>query len=709
MRLPNIQPSPRATVTVPRLCGGLNLWDQPEQVGDNQLTACNNVWWHDGALQTRPGLRKTVTFTDDYNICRSLNERELLLTSYHDYIDEGEDVNKLYGTLIRSDGTVQPLGDVKNCWEQFYEDGCALGIRTNRAKTNGYDWVWHTCSGGYRNEAIGYNEEQKRWDTVELYVPLLMMNGKGNKSTTEGKSTMVEAVNLLTQSCRCTYTTDGVSDRYDLPLPMVYDKTTVTLTLYDEAAVTRTVSMWGYSAFFEQPYAPQLLGLDAAKYSSVRLKVILSNNAVHFEAYGTPVGGGTETKIDGFVLPAVDGERGNNLDVTTGLNGKRFYGNINAEPSWTMLSRMTKAVWYGGGRSGLDTGAHLFVTGNEQFPNLLHWSDVNNPLYFPENNYAYVGEDSSPITALAKQGELLVIFREHDIYCVQYVAGEVPTAQQLEDGEVIETTVHKSYFPITQLHPNIGCDCPDTVRLVNNKLVWLTSDGRVHILTAASQYSERNVRQASPLIEQALRSHTKAELQAALAGEYEGYYVLLVGNKLYLMDCQTAAFTSFQYYSREETAQKALPWYVWTLPPHVYSGLVYDGEGLTLVAEDGEGCSALYTFGGDSDDGEPIESSFTTKLFRFEEGNSRMSIGRLQLCVGDAAGCRITVQYVTEQGTTEDGYLLECDGGHHGALRRYPLTPHLRMVDCFGLTLTARQPMTVAGLQINYKKQGVVR
>jgi hypothetical protein len=47
---------PRAyTVSVDRLDGGLDLSFPPERVEDNRLTACDNVYFKDGFLRTRPG------------------------------------------------------------------------------------------------------------------------------------------------------------------------------------------------------------------------------------------------------------------------------------------------------------------------------------------------------------------------------------------------------------------------------------------------------------------------------------------------------------------------------------------------------------------------------------------------------------------------------------------------------------------------------
>ena len=68
----------------------------------------------------------------------------------------------------------------------------------------------------------------------------------------------------------------------------------------------------------------------------------------------------------------------------------------------------TQSIWYGGSTGGISGGSFLFMAGAE--PNKLIWSDVDNPLYFPENNYLRVGSDSEKITKLAKMGNNLVIF-----------------------------------------------------------------------------------------------------------------------------------------------------------------------------------------------------------------------------------------------------------------------------------------------------------
>ena len=106
--------------------------------------------------------------------------------------------------------------------------------------------------------------------------------------------------------------------------------------------------------------------------------------------------------------------------------------------------------------------------------------DVDNPLYFPENNYAYVGDSSQAATAFGKQSDMLVIFHSREMYYATYVAGGDFTAQDVIDGKIVDVTAYMAKFPITQINGEIGCDCPRTVQLCNNRLAWATSDGRVY-------------------------------------------------------------------------------------------------------------------------------------------------------------------------------------------------------------------------------------
>lgn len=70
-------------------------------------------------------------------------------------------------------------------------------------------------------------------------------------------------------------------------------------------------------------------------------------------------------------------------------------------------------VWRG--MESIACGTRLFLGSNteETNKNLVVWSDPDNPLYFPENNYFSVGENSSAVTGFGRQADMLVIFKEN--------------------------------------------------------------------------------------------------------------------------------------------------------------------------------------------------------------------------------------------------------------------------------------------------------
>ena len=56
MRLPIKRPISASILSLPDLSGGLNLRDGLSEILDNQLTECQNMWWRNGVLKTRPGI-----------------------------------------------------------------------------------------------------------------------------------------------------------------------------------------------------------------------------------------------------------------------------------------------------------------------------------------------------------------------------------------------------------------------------------------------------------------------------------------------------------------------------------------------------------------------------------------------------------------------------------------------------------------------------
>ncbi len=724
MRFPAMRGNPHYRIEVPQLNGGLNLSDPPQAVQDNQLTDAVNVWWHRGALRTRPGLEQKAAGelpagamgrTAHFYAANAVTEREQVIGAVRTQPAAPEKCS-FYGYSLGLDNGLQLLGEKHDVPTVNEEAPSCMGVKAAKNAGTGY---YFFLGGG----TILQEGENGQLAEVQPYIPTVLVNGKGvEKMAKEAdgglNGVLYEGYNLLTGAFKCTFSTDGESQYFQLPqkeLDSEYtDKKVYRIELQLKSS-TGTVSTVTYEATTKSagglmlsdqlPVTPAEIGLTESGYTDAYVQMMVLHGVGQIQV----VAGATKDgKQEIFAVPYV---RSNNLTVTA---WKTNAGDREK------ICRMTQNTWFGGDRSGVAGGTRLFVCGNPEHPNLMHWSDVNNPLYFPENNYAYIGGGDQAVTAFGKQGDLLVIYKEHEIYSAQYVAGQSYTKEDVISGRVTDVAAAAATFPITPLHSSIGCDCPMSVRLVNNKLVWAMSDAHIYMMPSVNQWSERNVRDITAMIRRRLEEQPAEQLKAAQAGEYNGYYTLLVGNTLYLLDAGNSAFQSYAYYSSEKKATRLLPWYTWTLPApteHTWAGMVSDGENIRLLAQEvqsgGPTGWIVCTLHGNTDNGAKIHSHFATKVWSFGRPERRKAVKELYFGLGNTEGTRVRVDYVTERGTYEDIYRAECTGGAaeydagYMVLRR--LTPNINLAQCFGLRFESDGAMAIDGVVLNYQIQGVMR
>lgn len=710
MRFKRMNKKAAVTVKLPSLNGGVNLYDIPTEAADNQLTACENVWWYKGALRTRPGYRKpSAAISYPASGRQVVNEREMLCTelfprgalegnylkAYHVDVAEGTKTIGLGGSDV-------VYGD---------SDQTVLGFRVPTAGNN--EWFF-LLSGGTILQ--GSTDNRDGLNTMEPYIPTVLINGYGDEGRTdysEPSGDVYQDYNMLTRVYKATYTTDGVSTRFCLLDADFGDDRTdndngwicghIKIIMADGSTVESDI--YTVDEHGDRYAHIDLGGITGAQvgdssYTDIQMTGNLDLNTkmveIEFSAK-VPVGDGETMEEYHLPLPKICS---NNIEITA-------YRDREYDEERETICKMTRCTWYGGSRSGLSGGSRLFVCGNPDEPNLLHWSGIEHPLYFPEHNYARVGNANEAITAFGKQGELLILFKEHQMYAAQYVAGEEDDYDFAQEGGVPITT-YAATFPVTPLHDSIGCDCPDTVRMVNNRLVWVNSSGHVYMLTATNQFSERNVRDISRNIAEDMAAQGEA-LKTAVSGEYEGYYMLAVGQRVYLLDTQNSAFASFNYYSSEDTARKALPWYIWQMP-FTIDGMVSDGTRILMTAPLS---AATYELGGDTDGENPIAAHFATKMFDFGMQDRTKSVGQIYIGAHVVPEGSVALTYLSEKGNRRDPY--EIDGGElaalgsEGGLRSTRLTPYMNLIQTFGIRVDATAAMAVDGITIKVRQQGVVR
>lgn len=602
MRHPQFAPARRVVATVPALCDGLNVGTAPFLIGDRQCADSQDMWWKDGALRCREGFSTTkervhFEYADDTTCYFTDADGYILALTSGDY-ESGADVS-----LCAYD----PNGNTTGVW---WSQNANRGFRGCLAPTGGTLQNAHSAllflSDG---TLMGIKASQNRFVdiTEEAYVPLRMANGVPAPSHTQTalSGDLLEGNNLLTSHFRCTFTTDGSGVYYYLPT--VSERSTLKVTLYLDS-VYRT---W------------ELSGDDVESALVAGLKLHFNRTTSCFWL----------TKEDGTPHPIKAGDSRNNLTVLA-QHSCRQSG---------LPYVMKFGTWFGGTAGG----TRLFLGGDKD--GYIAWSDLNNPLYFPESNYALVGTPGKPVTAFGKQGTALVLFKETEIYAAEYTAVEKITAENVQNGEVTDITATAT-FPVTALHSEIGCDLPKTVALCGNRLWWACRDGSVYALQSTGQFSQRNITRLSAPIEPLLRKNGAPKFSgASVRGER---YYLLWNDSVFVTETDDTP----AWYRFSTAATNAQPVSVFVKDNVLFLPAAYHGGDMPMMAMfllRGAADTRLEGSGANvSAVSVPIRGSVCTKQYDFGTPEKRKTVTRV--FAEATATSSVSVSYVTERGEIPD-------------------------------------------------------
>lgn len=598
MNLPTLAKNRRLTAVIPALTGGLDLSKAPWLIADDALSDCRNMWWRDGALRTRPGFFTAAE-------CRYDHDAEGSLSFYTDR----EGYTAAVGLTPTADGAVlQVYG--------YTPDGLSRALlyelNTDADMTvccvpAGSDLAPYTLLlyvGTEMIVALSPRTKVALDVTHRVYEPLLLTNGvpTADRTKTAVTGTLYEPKNRLTDRFRCEYTSDGVGIYYYLPLK--------TLTGVFRVQVVREDGTVEYFTVGESA------SVSAADDNDVSLFVNRITGMFYFRQNDSPV-----------ALPAEG----------TPNNVRVYGGQALTGPS---PFAMTFGTWYGGDRSGSEGGPRLFLGGSAGFPDTVIWSAVNNPFYFPQSSCAVVGDPGGTLTAFGKQDGALVLLKKNEIYLAENVK---------DDGAT---------FPLTPLNTAIGCDCPDTVALQDNRLVWACRDGSVYRLSSLTSAGSRGVVRIGdpvrPLIKNA------ATLCARV---YDGRFVLLADDRLLVLTAPT------------DGAWYRFDWHDPALTP---LGLCGEGETIRLAARESGGGVWWFALNGEQDvytgdtlTARPVQGMIRTKSYDFGAPETFKQVLGVAVEVAET----VIPAYVTERSVYTDRPHRP-DGG--GLVRATPNIPRCR-------------------------------
>lgn len=707
MRYPMINKQPRREVNVPQLSGGLNLRDSLTGTRDNQMTDCVNMWYKEGMLRTRPAIGNANSMLgslDDIEktkVFYDIAKDDAVLVSYcAKTVAGGANFNFFW----QNKDSLTFVGGFTDYFYAMDEE-----IEYFVTEKNG---VLYCYTGKFNIYKCEFKTESNVWKLVEqaeMYVPTVMAYCKATNNGLNYTGTMFEGYNLLTDSYKMIYSTINLNDVEDGVTWMRYPYISKLPDGVETTIIARHTTKEGV---FCEHKAVWTGGKDLRCYEITdeepkdKLYLYVTEYHVHLV---------TEQGTNKIATVKKEDYIEDNLEIEVIVTPDKTNGRFKK------LFNMTQSIWFGGAANGIKDGSRLFLCGNtaENEGALVIWSSVDKPLYFPENNYVYVGNKAHPVTAFGKQGENLIIFKEKSTYYSYYNVNDNITADDLINQSVVDYEANSAIFPMIQLNANIGCDCPDTVQLCRNRLVWLNSEGRAYTLVSANQYSEMTIYPVSDMIEQRIKAtYSTEQLKAATSHDFEGHYVLMIGCDAYVMDYNSYGYIHIYSYSKTEDANSLIPWYYWKFSIQGENVRFYGFKDFIFSfykqSNDGALTFCVLSSSDVSDNfyKEKIVSCLQTKMFDFSAAGYLKNVDRVSIAFGNNGGEPINVSFLTDKGSESDVVTLagsstdERDAAFVSVKNFYVSA---RAVRTFGVKIECEGPLIIDGLSLQYRMLGGVK
>ena len=303
------------------------------------------------------------------------------------------------------------------------------------------------------------------------------------------------------------------------------------------------------------------------------------------------------------------------------------------------------------------------------------YSDSYDVTYFPENNFATIGNTEDDITGFGRQYNVLIVFKPREVYSIY-------SYTETSSTTIIEENIGVENFRSQLVNSRIGCDAPYSIQLVNNYLTWFNSNWGVCTLVSTNIQDERNVRVISRNIEETNNfgitglldvNETLTKIQSA---DYNNKYFLVFPTlgRCFMWDYELQPFVVT---SRGETDPKLLVWFYFDrffVKSFLHAGkqLLYacshtnfDESLIKLtssfsdvnfdqITEDGNVLSAV-----------PIESFYMTPFFQFNAVEMLKNVRYIYVqCRGDV-NSKINLYYYTDDSMVpeEDPEPIMVQGG----------------------------------------------
>lgn len=545
-------------------------------------------------------ITETVYFSDDvpYNLA-------YYCTGYND-------AATLAFYLVDSGGNIFPSGSIefsRTDSEHFYIPTNVFFMVAQPIDGNGVFALVYRESR-YDSLCTPYEaqDEFSNWVNVSnsYYVPTVLTNGRGeqyhlaqeNANANLPEPRRLEELNLLNGEYKSYFSSDGYSSHFRLPYGNLSLYSSFSCRIYTAPG---TYTEWTVAPV-ENHKSATFLGAAVHLYLDRTLGIVrFSKNS------------------QDYAIPVMASIKNNNIVFNASVGADEFY----------------EAIVSSKGAVSLDNRIYCF--GGRGKTNCIFCSKSNNPFYFPQSSKLFLGDGTTPVTALKVQNGKLIAFKPGETY-------RVITSAENEAGFTVtlpETTeyIKGDTLSAQTIDNSIGCVAADTVRLCGNRLVWLAGDGNVYALATTTYGNTTNIfRISQPLghrLEDAL-----ASAQNVFAVTNKGQYMLFADNTVFVMNHRVRGFGYMKTYYAHDDEIKSPAWYIWNLPEGMsyLGGAVINGSPVLISVIDEELYYYTSVIDGKTDiylikeNGEiksvstPFSSEFTTKMLDCKDRYKKKSL-----------------------------------------------------------------------------------
>lgn len=607
------------TRTVVGFSDGIDDKNGEVATDNNALSDCVNMIFEEGVLKTRSGFAanegSVIRFTgynDTVYMPFTITETVYYKDSkphkiaYSCMGDIAEAQLKMW--LVDNNGNISPFGEIyihRVDSETFNLPKNVFFVIADKISGCGvFAFVARGTESSMMYEIYELSLDHTTWERSDndIYVPTVLINGRGERyAESDGyvglnypEPERPEEINLLGGRHKCYFTSDGLSSIFRLPYGHLGEWTSVSCRLYSSP----------------QEYTEWVIdmGLDydtkTIDGASIVFQVDRQLGIVQFSKDGIY-----------YSVPLMPKCKLNNMLITV-----------------TTTEDIAKdSVISSKGAVTLDNRLYFYGNGIKQ--NCIYCSKMSNPLYVPQSSRLYLGDGTTPVTALRVQNGKLIAFKSGETYRVK-TDFENDTVKKT--AVLPESTVYLKGDTLTAqtIDSNIGCISDKTIGLCGSRLVWLGSDKRVYALATTTYGNTTNIYCVSHPINGRLKS-AEIDNEKVFAVANDGKYMLFFDENIFLMNYRVRGFGySRTYYAQDDTI-KSPAWYFWKTPEGakihggkqigdsaVMAASFNNGDSFYNMVISGDNDSLMaYEEGQEVKKTQPIKSGFTTKIIELSPEN----------------------------------------------------------------------------------------